>query len=173
MAAVDVGTGATLNFMASGFSLRWTQLALVETDRKGHETTHLATALPGVSQIGSRTFKPGDLVDPGRLICTGFFDSNENPPFHAPVEQILLTFPIPMGAIQGAVWMLYGFLVRLRGLVPHDDLMGCTTEVKCTAPITILDEDEAIETLEGYDAEWEWDGFFGEPPLIYDAEWES
>lgn len=140
-AAVDIGFGTTITFATSGFTanivgpIQWSGIA-----RTPHETSHMASALPGANQFGGRTFMPGDLVDPGTLTIPIHFNPNTNIPIAGAVETITIAYPLVAGDATRASWAVSGFVTDVGTIsIPLDGVMETTITVKMTGLATMTD----------------------------------
>ena len=138
-ATVDVGTGTTITFGTSGFtanlmSVRWSGIS-----RAAIDTSHMGTTAAGANQFGSRTFIPGDLVDPGELALEVQFNPQTNPPIGAAAETITVTFPLVAGDATPASWACSGFVTAFEITDPLDDKMMATMTVKLSGKVSMTD----------------------------------
>lgn len=137
MAAVDIGTGTTIAFGTSGFSAQVLDVSGPGLARESIETSHMGTSGPGAGQVGSKTFMPADLVDPGELSFEIHFNPDTVPPIHEAAETITVTFPIPAGLTNGATWVATGFVTSYEPSSPLEDKMVASITVKLSGQITI------------------------------------
>lgn len=135
--AVDIGTGTTIVFGTSGFNAEVTDVDWGGLSREAIETTHLGTAVAGAGKVGSKTYIPGDLSDPGEISLTGHFNPNLKPPMEAAAETITVTFPLPAGGTTPATWVASGFMTAFAETTPLEDKMGFTATIKITGNITV------------------------------------
>lgn len=133
--SVNQNFGGTITFGTSSFSCEITDWSYSGATRTAIETTHLGTtAANGTTQIGTRTFMPNDLVDPGELTVTMHFNPDKYPPIEAAPETITLDFT---GAANDATWAFSGFITSYNWEAPLDDKMTGEYVIKITGPITI------------------------------------
>ncbi len=124
--ATDVGTGATLTFSDSSYSIEVTDLSWSGIERVFIDSSHLGTT-------GARTFIVGDLYDPGALTFQGHLDQNStgNPPITQAMEtNITLTFP------NSKFYQAAGALQSFELGTPLEDKMVVTGVVKFSGAIT-------------------------------------
>jgi len=128
---VDLGTGASISFGTSSFASQLTDISFSGMARESIETTHLGTAVAGTGKIGSKTFLPGVLVDPGEMSIEGHFNPDTVPPIEASAETITITFA------EGATWAGSGFMTSYEPGVPLEDKMTFSATIKWTGNITV------------------------------------
>lgn len=131
----DVGTGATLTFESGLFatidSVEWSGAT-----RGFGETTHLGTTT-------ARTFKPGDLYDPGSLTVSMRW-SKDQPFLTKLIETDLsgadstmtITFPTQTGESTPTTLAGKAFLTSISGTIALEDVMTARGEIKFTGAIT-------------------------------------
>lgn len=134
---VDIGTGTTIGFGTSGFSLELLDVDGPGLSREFVETSHMGTAAPGAGQMGNKTFLPKRQVDPGELTFECHLDPDVIPPIHAAAETITITFPLPAGGATAATWACSGFITSYEPSDPMEDKMTVSITVKLTGPITV------------------------------------
>lgn len=132
MAAItpDTGTGATVVFgttAPTAFFATMTDVSWTGISRAAFETSTIATTT-------AKTFKPGDLYDPGQLVIEMMFDTDNSPATHlstTTAETITITWPDAETAT------CLGFLTdfEITG-VNNDGLMKATGTVKLSGAIT-------------------------------------
>ena len=120
--AVDVGTGITLTFGTSSFSIEFEEIKPPGSSRGSIDTSHQGTTT-------YRTFTPQDLVDNGELTFTGHFDPSKTPPIASAAETITISFP------SDAAWDFSGFLTDYEPLGVFDDKMMCNGTIKVSGAI--------------------------------------
>lgn len=134
MAAIQVGTGATLTFGTSTWTGDLTSISWGGISRPSLDTTHLGTT-------DARTFIPGDLFDPGELTVEFLFDTDSEPPYTASPETITLTFPDSDAASgAGATAAASGFITSFEVNNPLEEVITATMTIKFTGDITWSDE---------------------------------
>lgn len=138
MSAVDIGTGTTISFGTSGFAAQILDVTPPNLAREPIDTSHMGTPPAGAGQVGSRTFMPGDLVDPGELSFDIHFNPDTVPPISDVAETVTITFPLPVGMATPATWAGQGFLTGYEPSVPLEDKMTGSITVKMSGPITIV-----------------------------------
>jgi hypothetical protein len=128
---IDVGTGVTVVFGTSGFSGYLLNIDGPEVARVSVETTHYGTT-------GGKTFRPGDLYDPGEIALEFAFDPDLSVPiFNAEQpETVTITWPIPAGKSSGATWSASCFCLNYKPSAPLEDKMTATMTLKVTGNIT-------------------------------------
>ena len=84
--AIDTGNAATITFATSSFTASFTDLDPGELTKEDLDTSHLGTT-------GQKTYKATDLVEPGELTATFFFDSSDSLPGLGTSETVTVTFP--------------------------------------------------------------------------------
>lgn len=136
-ASVDLGTGATLTFGSSGFSIELTSITWDGIEREIIETSHLGTPPATGNEIGSKTFLAGDLSDPGELSFEGHHNPGEIPPVEGNPELITLTYPLVAGDTTPAAWSAQGQMTSYSATVPLEDKMVASGAVKIVGPITV------------------------------------
>ncbi len=134
---VDVGTGTSIAFLTSAFVAELVGLSHSGIAREEIETSHMGTAVAAAGKIGSRTFRPGDLSDPGELKCDIHFNPDQVVPVEKVAEQIKVTFPVPAGLTTGAIWQCEGFVKSLENQIPLEGKMTATITIKLSGQITI------------------------------------
>lgn len=125
--ATNIGTGTTVTFGTTGFSF---DLLNVDHDgiaREAINTSHMGT-------VGSHTFMPVDLVDPGELQIEGAFIGNLDPPIDQPAEVITIDWA---GAGAGHRWSASGFMTNFSITGPLEEKMTFSATLKLSGPITI------------------------------------
>lgn len=119
----DVGTGTTLLFGTSGFSMQVTNVNHTGINRGQIESTHLGTTT-------ARTFKPKRLYDPGQLEIEGHYDPSKAAPITGAVEVITVTYP------NGETKSFSGFLTDFRDVAPLEERMSFSATIKATGALT-------------------------------------
>ncbi len=137
MATVDIGTGTTIVFGTSAFSAEVLDVSGPGLARESIETSHMGTSGPGAGSVGSKTFMPADLVDPGELSFDVHFNPDTVPPIHGDAETVTVTFPIPAGLTNGATWVGTGFVTAYEPAAPPEDKMTASLPVKFSGSIAI------------------------------------
>lgn len=135
MATVDIGTGTTLTF--ASFTAELTAINWDGITRDIIETSHLSTAVAGAGKIGSKTFIPGDLVDPGEISIEGHFDPDLTPPMESAAGTATITFPLPAGGLTKADWEASAIMSSFSLGVPLEDKMTFSATIKVTGEITL------------------------------------
>jgi len=135
MNAADLGTGATVVFGTSAFTMNLTNISHDEISREAIETTHLGTTATA-GKIGSKTFIPGDLADGGKVTLEGHFDADNLPPVEGAVETVTITMPKGTGETTGTKYSFDAFVTSFSYTLPLEDLCTASIEVKVTGPIT-------------------------------------
>jgi hypothetical protein len=72
------------------------------------DVTHMA------SPDGWKEFDPSALIDAGGLDIELHFDPDAEPPIDQPKGAITVTFPVPDGSTNGAVWACDGFMTEFE-----------------------------------------------------------
>ena len=134
---VDIGTGTTITFGTSNFSSELTGLGWSGIARESVDTSHMGTSAAGATEIGQRTFIPGDLVDPGEISIELHFDPDQQPPIDQATETITISFPLVAGDATPADWACSGFMTDFELGVPLEDKMTATATLKITGNITL------------------------------------
>lgn len=139
-ASVDLGNGASITFGTSGWTAQITSLAWNGVSRASVETSHLGTSAAAAGKIGSKTFMPASLTDPGSLAIEGHFNPNTNPPIEQAAETITVTFPLVSGDSTAANWQASGFMTdfAITGIV-NDEKMMFSATVKLSGSVTMTD----------------------------------
>ena len=134
MALPELGTGATIAFGTSTYSASVEEISWDGAyERSVIETTHLGTTT-------ARTFKPGDLYDPGTLTVTYQFDPDSvsaSAPFTGAVETVTITFPNSAAAGGNTTWAASMFVTGVSPNVPLEEKMMMTLTLKATGAITV------------------------------------
>ena len=129
----DEGFGASITFQ-TGFFAKITNISWSGISRNSLETTHNA------STANAKTFIPSSVYDPGEMALDLRLDPDMSTlvtAMTASPETVTLTFPINPDKTTAATWAASGFLTELGALVPMDDVMGMTANLKFTGPITV------------------------------------
>lgn len=130
----DGGYGVSIAFGTSSFTAD-----IIETPEFEEFTrTAIETTDHNVTN-GYRTFIPGDLLDPGGFNWQINFDPDTQPPISAAAETITITFPVPSGSSNGATFACTGFLTSWRPIMPIDDRMTASINVKFSGEPTWTD----------------------------------
>ena len=135
-ASVNLGTGATIAFATSGFSMEFTDINIDGLSREAIDVSHLGTSA-GTSGVGSKPFIGGKLSDPGEISMEGHFDPDKTPPLQGATEAITITFPLVAGDSTSATWAGNGFLTGFSQTTPLEDKMGASLTVKMSGEWTI------------------------------------
>lgn len=104
----DTGNTSTIAFgTTSGFTPDVTIIGGLEQSREALEDTLLSTT-------GEKTYIPDDLIEPGQLTCTYYYNQSETAfaPIGAAAETITITFPLKSGEGTAATLAGTGFLVN-------------------------------------------------------------
>lgn len=129
----DTGTGATMTFASTSYSVPITQIVHQGESVDDIRTSHLGTT-------GGHTYIPSDLVEGGEYVCSYQVDPNEPPIDGAPsTETITYTAPIPSGSTVAATEAFTGYIKSHEKTVPTGDLMTGTFTVKVAGTITKTD----------------------------------
>jgi hypothetical protein len=126
---IDVGTGTSIAFQTTGFAAFIMGVDGPDQSRESIDTTHLGTT-------GSKTFRPGDLVDNGELSLDIAFDPDLTIPIAAAVETVVITFPVPAGKTTGAQWSFSAFCTGHSAAIPLEEKMTAKMTLKITGAIT-------------------------------------
>lgn len=122
--AIDIGTGTTVAFTGSSFSMQIVNVKWNAITRPAIKTSHLGTTT-------ADSFMPGDLYDPGTLGLTCQYDSGvTKPAISGAAENITVTAPDANSAA------CYGFVTEWGKEYPLEELMMADVTVKFTGPIT-------------------------------------
>lgn len=121
---VDVGTGITVAFATSGFSIQILDVTPYAMSRVSIDTSHQGTT-------GARTFSPVDLYDAGELSFTGHFNPDTSPPINGANESITVTFPA------GATAVFSGHMTAYNPGSPLEDKMTVDVTIKISGSVTI------------------------------------
>lgn len=135
MALTSTGHGATLTMATSGFTALFTTLGGFEQAREALDTSHLGT-------LDWRTKIPGDLVDPGAISGTFWYDVDSQPPITGAPEEITLTFPLTDPVKTNAAKVVGDAFVTNSGTpsLETDTLMAGEMEVTWAGEPTYTDE---------------------------------
>ena len=123
MPSVDIGTGTTVDFGTSSFSMELIDVNHDGIERESNATSHMGTT-------GGMTFIPGDLYDPGTLELEGHFDPSDTVPIDQAAEPITITYP------DGSTDIASGFITSVGRASPLEGVMIQTISVKLTGDIT-------------------------------------
>lgn len=120
----QLGTGASIAFGTSNFTMEATSIAASGASRPVLKTSHLGT-------VDDDTFIPGDLVDDGEIAVTYWFDpADGEPPIHAVPETITITFR------SGATATFNGFISGYDWTNPLEELQEASLTIKVNGAIT-------------------------------------
>lgn len=129
--AIEVGTGATVTFVTSGFAANITAVSHSGIERASIQTSHLLTA-------SYHTFIPGDLTDGGELEISFQYDtahaSTNIPPLLGAAETIALDFT--GSATSGAQVRGSAFLTSMSYDVPLEELITGQFTMKFAGAVT-------------------------------------
>src|SRR5882672_1091167 len=89
----EESTGASIVFTVSGFTAHVMNMRFSGLARRALETTHLRTTRAVVDTVGSETFQPAKLTNPGQLQLDIFFRPDVFPPLEVEPELIFVLFP--------------------------------------------------------------------------------
>jgi hypothetical protein len=96
----------------------------------------MGTAAPGAGKFGNKTFKPGDLSEPGTLEIEGHLDPDDEPPIDQVAETWTVTFPLVAGDATAANWAASGFAVSYSVDNGLEEVMTIRMDVKLSGNIT-------------------------------------
>ena len=122
-----IGTGATIAFGTSSYSVEVTNC-----NRPAIDTTHLGTT-------NARTFRPGDLYDGGQVEVDIHYDPDDHPPISGAEETITITFDVPSGLTNGATAQFTGFIIETGIENPLEDKVTGSYTIKVADEITRAD----------------------------------
>jgi len=126
---VDIGTGTTLTF--ASFVAEIKSISIGGIAREVLDTTHLGTTPAGANEIGSKTFLPGDLSDPGEISIEGHFDPSQEPPIESAASSAVITFP------STTTWTGDAMMTNYEAGIPTEVVMTFSATIKFTGPITV------------------------------------
>lgn len=120
-----IGLGATITFLSTGCELEVTKAKMSAVTRSSHETTHLGTAQAGVGNHGSRTYIPGNVVDPGSMDVEGHWNGAVMELIEASTQRARITMPVEAGNVTGESVEVDAFLTSIgeTDLGPDDKIM--------------------------------------------------
>lgn len=136
-ALVGVGTGTTIVFTTSTFTSNMTGLDWTGIKRKALDTSYMGTTAltSNASSLGSMTFIPAALTDPGSIKFKVQFNPDKIPIIDTGAETVTVTFP--KGAnTTGAKWAGTGFVTDFELHDPLDGIMEATITVKMSGNVT-------------------------------------
>jgi hypothetical protein len=126
---VDIGTGTTFTF--AGFTAEVKNIDWSGISREILDTSHLATPAASPGTVGSKTYIPGDLSDPGSLDVTFHYNPDTEPPIEAAAATLTITFT------SGATWVAQASMIDYSFGIPFEEVMEGTTTFKIVGPITV------------------------------------
>lgn len=112
----DTGTGTTVAFGTSSYSVNITNLSLDGEEVEKFDVSHFGTT-------GYKEKIFSSLVEPPEFTCDVFYDPDEPAPVSGAVETITITFPIPGGMTNGATLAGTGKIISTGADIPHDNVM--------------------------------------------------
>lgn len=133
---VDIGTGTSVAFGTSGFTMQLIDVKPPNPKRKTIETSHMGTAAPAAGVVGNATFLPGDIVDGGEVTLSGHFNPSSLPPIHGAIETVTITYPVPAGLTNPATWVFSAMVTGFDPTVPLEDKMMVDVTLKVTGGVT-------------------------------------
>ena len=131
----DIGTGATISFTGDSaaeiFSAHLTSIEWTGATRSVGETTNLSTT-------GGRTYRGGDLYDPGELNVEMLWAKSQ--PYVAQLNNdsatCTVTFPLDTGEAVRAKFSGLAYLTSISGTIPLEGIMTAKATVKFTGDLT-------------------------------------
>ncbi len=123
--AVDLGTGTTLTFGTSSFTID-----VMSVDGSGNETRE-AIRTSHMGTTGTHTYTPSDIMDGGTFTVEGNFDGTQDPPTSGAVE----TITIDWGG-SGYTWAFDGFITEFSPSAPFEDKMSGSFTIQVAGAIT-------------------------------------
>lgn len=133
MAVNDIGTGASIAFTTSTWTINATSISWSGISRAAVANSHLGTST-------WQTFLKGDLTDPGSITVEGWFDGDIPPPWTGAAETITVTIPIPTaGGSAGATFAATGFLTDFEFTLPLEDMQTASATFKMSSTLSQTD----------------------------------
>ena len=121
--AVDKGTGTTVAFGTSSYSVNISSISISGEEVPVIDATHMGTT-------GYREKIFGDLVEPPEVTVEIHFDPDNEPPVSGAVETVTITFPLPAGQTTAANMAGTAKIVSWDNAVPLEDIMTGTYTIK-------------------------------------------
>ena len=121
----EIGTGITIAF-SSGFFAEVVGLRHTGIERPAIDQSHFGST-------NARSFRPGDLYDPGELEVELNFAPGTAPPFNGAAETCTVTHP-DSGT---STWAASAFMTGFEYGAPLEDKQTATARLKFSGEITV------------------------------------
>ncbi len=112
----DTGTGTTVAFGTSSYSVNITNLSIDGEEVEVFDVSHFGTT-------GYKEKIFSSLSEPPQFTCDVLYDPDEPAPVSGAVETITITFPVPAGSSNGATLAGTGKIISTGADIPHDGVM--------------------------------------------------
>lgn len=118
----DTGNGASIT-MSDGFTAAYTMIGGFEQEIPAIDTSHLGSTT-------KKTYRPGDLYEPGEFEAEFQYDPNNQPSIGTTLT-ITITYPVPSGSSNGATASGTGFIKKRKfAELKNNELMVGTYTVQ-------------------------------------------
>jgi len=126
MAQPEIGTGTTVVFSAAtGFLAAPLSVEHSGIERASVDTTHLGTS-------AARTYKAGDLYDPGEVTVALAFDPTVSPPIvGTPTGTLTITYAV------AGVWSASAFVTGFRVTAALEERVEAEITFKLSGALTV------------------------------------
>ncbi len=126
----QIGTGTTLTAGTSAWTGEILKISIDGQERPSIKTSHMGTT-------GYDTFKPGSLVDPGKLDVEVAYAADTPPPITAAAETWTVQFPkVTGGSTNGHKTAGSGFITSKSVEIPLEERITSKISIKFSGTIT-------------------------------------